>query len=90
MGWRLFQLVVFLAFVFANIFFEWKIQGGAAAIMGGMLAWYASFIVSLVLWKAGLGPRFGIEAKPSISLTYRSPSKPPSIVDKDHDPQARS
>lgn len=76
MLWRLFQLSIVVAFCFANIYYRWGADGLAAGVMGGMVAWYATFLISLALWKSGLGPRFGIEAKPSITLLYRPPSMP--------------
>lgn len=44
-GWRLFQLAIFVGFLFANIYFEWGIEGIAAPVMGGMLAYYLTLIV---------------------------------------------
>ena len=82
--WRLLQFSIFVGFVFANIYFRWGIDGLAAGVMGGMLAWYSTFIVSRVLWASGLGPRFGIEEPPSITLLYQ-PSKPVPLPQKTDD-----
>jgi uncharacterized PurR-regulated membrane protein YhhQ (DUF165 family) len=49
MGWRLLQLFIFLAFVFANIYFQWKIPGMAAGVAGGMLAYYVTVVVAVLL-----------------------------------------
>lgn len=44
-GLRIFQFAVFLGFLFANVYFEWGIEGAAAAVMGGMLAYYSTKII---------------------------------------------
>lgn len=77
MGWRLFQLAVFLFFLFGDIYWEWGLGGLAAGVIGGMVAWYSSYAIARILWRSGLGPRFGIEAEPSISLLYRPTAAPP-------------
>jgi hypothetical protein len=48
-AWRSFQFSVFIAFMLANIYFEWGIEGIAAPVMGGMLAWYGTCAVIAVL-----------------------------------------
>ena len=45
MGWKAFQLSVLVAFLFANVFFEWGIEGIAAPVMGGMLAYYLTKVI---------------------------------------------
>ena len=47
--WKAFQLSVLVAFLFANVFFEWGIEGIAAPVMGGMLAYYLTGIIGAVL-----------------------------------------
>ena len=47
--WRSFQFCVFMAFLVANIYFEWGIEGIAAPVMAGMLAWYGTGAVIAVL-----------------------------------------
>lgn len=42
MKWKLFQFSVFTTFLLFNIIFDWGIEGIAAPVMGGMLAWYAT------------------------------------------------
>jgi hypothetical protein len=66
MGWRVFQFSIFAAFLFANIYFEWGIEGIAAPVMGGMLAWYLSYAAARILWRMGY-----IEKPLPINLLYR-------------------
>lgn len=47
--WKLFQFAIFAGFITANIELEWGITGIAVPVMGGMLAWYATGLVSAVL-----------------------------------------
>lgn len=77
MGWRAYQLAVVIFFLFGDIYWEWGMGGLAAGVVGGMLAWYSSVIIGRILWRMGLGPRFGIEAAPELSLLYRPPDLPP-------------
>ena len=70
-------MAIVVAFLFAEIYFEWGTGPLAAGVMGGMLAWYLTFVIERILWKRGFGPRFGIEGEPSISLLYRPPDAPP-------------
>lgn len=51
--WQIFQGLVALGFVFANIYFEWEIGGLAAGVMGGMLAYYMTGVVNGVIIAAG-------------------------------------
>lgn len=44
--WKLIQFSIFAGFLCANIFFEWGIDGLAAGVMGGMLAWYSTGIAN--------------------------------------------
>lgn len=50
MGWKLFQLAIFLAFMVANIEI-FHIDGIAGPVMGGMLAWY---LTGIMTWLIGL------------------------------------
>lgn len=45
MRWKLFQGLVALGFVIANIHFQWGIDGYAVSVIGGMLAWYFTGLV---------------------------------------------
>jgi len=49
-GWKVFQLAIWLGFIVAGIHYEWE-GGLAIGVMGGMLAWYATGIVN-GLWLA--------------------------------------
>lgn len=51
--WQIFQGMVALGFVFANIYFDWQIGGLAAGVMGGMLAYYMTGVVNGVIIAAG-------------------------------------
>lgn len=75
--WRLLQLAIVLFFLCGDIYWQWGMGGLASGVIGGMVAWYSTFAISRILWRSGLGPRFGIEAAPSISLLYRPPDVPP-------------
>jgi hypothetical protein len=44
--WHVFQFSVCIAFMCANIFFKWGIEGIASPVMGGMLSWYLTGILS--------------------------------------------
>jgi hypothetical protein len=45
MRWKVFQFAVFTAFLFSNVYFEWGIEGIAAPVMGGMLAYYLTRVI---------------------------------------------
>lgn len=49
MKWKIFQGLVALGFVIANIHFEWGVHGIAVPVIGGMLAWYATGLVAAVV-----------------------------------------
>lgn len=49
--WKLIQFSIFVGFLCANIFFGWDIDGLAAGVMGGMLAWYSTGIANHFLTK---------------------------------------
>lgn len=67
MLWRAFQLIVLVGFLFANVYWEWGIEGIAGPVMGAMLAWYLSYALARILWRVGY-----IEEKPvPINLLYR-------------------
>lgn len=87
--WRVLQIAIVMFFVLGDIHWGWGMGGLAAGVAGGMVAWYATFIVSRTLWNMGLGPRFGIEGAPSISLLYRPPApdeQPPRTSVQHRDP----
>ena len=71
--WRAFQLTIVIGFLFSDIYFEWGVGPLAAGVIGGMIAWYSSVAIGRLLWRWGYGPRFGLEAAPSITLLYRPP-----------------
>lgn len=50
-AWKLYQLAVFLFFVFGDIYFEWHMGGLASGVLGGMVAWYSSAILGHFLSK---------------------------------------
>lgn len=62
--WQVFQGLIAIGFVFADIYFEWGIGGLAAGVMGGMLAYYSTGIVNGVVIAAG--KRHWIEAAPEL------------------------
>ncbi len=67
MRWKLFQLAVFSAFLFANVHFQMGLTGIAAPVVAGMLAWYSSYIAARLGWRLGY-----IAEKPyPIDLVYR-------------------
>lgn len=82
MVWRVYQTAVVLFFLFADVYWQWGAGGLAAGVLGGMIAWWSSAIIGRILWRMGLGPRFGLEAAPSISLLYRPPGAPPARPQK--------
>ena len=43
--WKAFQICIFAAFIVANIELEWGIEGIAAPVMAGMLAYYSTGIL---------------------------------------------
>lgn len=89
-GWRIYQVSVVVFFLFADIYFEWGMGGLAAGVVGGMVAWYSSVIIGRILWRRGLGPRFGIEAEPELSLLYRPPDAPPARPEQPKRPAGRT
>lgn len=89
MGWRIYQASVVIFFLFANVHWEWGAGGLAAGVAGGMVAWITSMIIARILWRMGLGPRFGIEGEPVVQLLYRPPDAPPVQQRKRPDPEAR-
>ncbi len=71
MRWKIFQFAVFAAFLFANIHFQLGVKGIAAPVLGGMLAWYLSYLAGVAGWRLGY-----ITEKPTpIDLVYRPPAK---------------
>jgi hypothetical protein len=52
-----FQAAFVVLCIFANIYFEWNINGLAAGVMASMLAWYLTRIFIYVRQKRGEGSR---------------------------------
>ena len=47
--WKVLQAAIFVAFLFSNVYFDWGIEGIAASVMGGMLAYYVTRIILALL-----------------------------------------
>lgn len=56
-------MTVLVTFMFSNVYFEWGIEGIAAPVMGGMLAYYLTIIIIAVrAWWTGQPS--GLEGQP--------------------------
>jgi hypothetical protein len=55
MNWKVFQALVALGFIVANIHFQWGVDGMAISVIGGMVAWYLTGILSAVFDRVVLG-----------------------------------
>lgn len=44
-AWKVFQVLIFISFLVANIELNWGIEGIAAPVMGGMLAYYSTGVL---------------------------------------------
>lgn len=49
MRWKIYQLSIFVSFLFANIYFDFGLKGIAAPIIGGMLSWYFTGLATAVV-----------------------------------------
>lgn len=52
---KVFQALVALGFVVANIHFNWGIDGLAISVIGGMVAWYATGLLVAAVDRVRLG-----------------------------------
>ena len=49
-GWRIYQFLVVIGFLFADVYFEWGAGGLAAGVMGGIAAWWSTALLT-VAWE---------------------------------------
>lgn len=45
-GWRIYQFLVVIGFLFADVYFEWGAGGLAAGVTGGLFAWYSTGLLT--------------------------------------------
>ena len=55
MNWKLFQALVAVGFVIANIHYKWGIDGMAISVIGGMVAWYLTGLLGAAFDRVVLG-----------------------------------
>lgn len=67
---KLFQLAVFLGFLFCNIRFGWGAKGIAAPVAGGMLAYYATGLAIAVADFVREGPRSLLRTSPGYLAAF--------------------
>lgn len=55
MGYKTFQILIWVGLVVANIHFQWGVNGLAISVMGGMAAWYFTGLLAAGVDRARLG-----------------------------------
>lgn len=55
MNWKIFQGLVAIGFIVANIHYEWGVDGMAISVIGGMVAWYLTGLLGAFFDRVVLG-----------------------------------
>lgn len=76
---KLFQLAVFLGFLFCNIRFDWGAKGIAAPVAGGMLAYYATGLAIAVADFVREGPKSLRRTSPGYLAAFAPKARSPNI-----------